>query len=218
MKSPLGILAACLVTALALPACVAEEGSEPVVEETSDELRSAALDAAFMKKYPQPAGMPKPWDQPDSTGWFDERGKCGPTAVANLLKLYKINVSPQEADTDGVNWIVGTRGTQIRDYLEDYHPQLGCKIEHPTDGPAFLRSKLASGQPVLVWYNTSGFMQSHWVTAVGTVGSGANELVIVMSWGRYYSIPMAKLDEAWSNVYGLRRPSIVCNQSTGLMR
>lgn len=42
---------------------------------------------------------------------------------------------------------------------------------------------------MLVWYNTAGTFTSHWVTAVGTVGSGADERVIVMSWGALLQHP-----------------------------
>jgi hypothetical protein len=55
------------------------------------------------------------------------------------------------------------------------------------------------------------------VVAVGVIGSGAGERVVVMSWGRYYSITMDKLDAAWRNVDGIRRPSIVCAKKTTLM-
>ena len=55
------------------------------------------------------------------------------------------------------------------------------------------------------------------MVAVGVIGSGAGERVVVMSWGRYYSIAMDKLDAAWRNVYWIRRPSIVCAKKTTLM-
>lgn len=210
------------ITLLGLLGASGCAGAEDVEDETSaesaDELRSAPLATSDMRRVAQPAGMPKPWDQPDSTGVFDERGKCGPTAVANTLRLYWIDVSPQEADRAGVHWVVGTMGRQIERYLDEHHPELGCSLEHPQDGAAFLRKKLAAGHPVMVWFNTSGSWSSHWVTAVGVVGKGADEDVIVMSWGRYYAIKMTKLVSAWRNVYGIRNPAVVCDERTQLLR
>ncbi|MDF2691890.1 MAG: hypothetical protein K0S65_273 [Labilithrix sp.] len=204
--------------ALTATACAAEtEDDETSVEATADELQSAPLADKDMRPIATPAGMPKPWNQPDSTGWFDEKGRCGPTALANLLRLYWIDLSPEKAYESGVRWVIGTMGKQIIDYLDEHEPELGCTLEHPKDGAAFLRSEIAGGHPVLVWYNTQGQLSSHWVTAVGTRGKGVAEEVIVMSWGRYYSIPMTKLVAAWRNVYGIRNPSIVCDDRTVLM-
>lgn len=202
-----------------LTACATEVDDEAPAEATADELQSSPLPDGEMKAIPTPAGMPKPWDQPDSTGWFDERGKCGPTAVANVLKLYGINVSPDEADRDGVHWIVGSRGINVEGYFDAKFPNLHCSLEHPEDGPAFLRSQIKSGHPVMVWFNTGGsFLSSHWVTAVGLQGTGASERVVVMSWGRYYTISMSKLDAAWRNVYLIRRPSVVCTPKSTFVR
>jgi hypothetical protein len=196
-----------------------ETETEPDPEATADQLQSSPLADSDMKKIPKPAGMPEPWDQPDSTGWLEEKGKCGPTAVANTLRLYGINnVSPKQADQDGVNWIIGSRGINIEHYFQEKHARLGCKLEHPENGPAFLRAKVAEGRPVMVWYNTAGsLLSSHWVTVVGTRGTGASELAVVMSWGDYYTIPMAKLDAAWRNVYWIRRPSVVCNAKSSFL-
>lgn len=217
-KKILGITIAVLGL-LAVAGCGApEDDEEEAADAAADELRSAPLSSGDMRRVAQPAGMPKPWDQPDSTGWFDERGKCGPTAVANTLRLYWIDVSPEEADRAGVHWAIGTMGRQIVRYLDDHHPELGCSLEHPQDGAAFLRKELAGGHPVMVWFNTEGGLSSHWVTAVGVVGKGAEEDVIVMSWGRYYAIRMSKLVTAWRNVYGIRNPAVVCDERTQLLR
>ena len=209
-----------LVALLSLGAC---GGADDVQQEesgaTADELQSPPLAESDMKRIKAPAGMPAPWAQPDSTGVFDERGKCGPTAVANALKLYGItNVTPAKADADGVHWWIGSRGINIEAYLHDKQPQLGCTLEHPEEGPEFLRAHVDAGHPVMVWFNMSGgFLGSHWVTVVGHRGTGAAEVAIVMSWGAYYTIPMSKLDAAWRNVYAIRRPSVVCNARTNLI-
>jgi hypothetical protein len=203
------------IASLALAACAAED-EEPTADATEDALQSAPLSSRDMVRIAQPAGMPKPYEQPDSTGLFDERGKCGPTAVANMMRLYWVDLTPQQADARGVHWVIGTMGRQIESYLQREQPELGCTLEHPTNGAAFLRSKLKTGNPVLVWFNTEN-LGSHWVTAVGVRGTGAAESVVVMSWGRYYAIGMAKLTEAWRNVYGITNPAVVCESSTVLM-
>ena len=214
----IGCIAMVTVGLLGASGCADAEDVDDETSETADELRSEPLGMSDMRRIAQPAGMPKPWDQPDSTGWFDERGKCGPTAVANTLRLYWIDVSPEEADRAGVHWAIGTMGRQIERYLVNHHPELGCSLEHPRDGAAFLRSEIAAGHPVMVWFNTEGGWSSHWVTAVGVVGKGADEDVIVMSWGRYYAIKMTKLVSAWRNVYGIRHPAVVCDARTQLLR
>lgn len=41
-----------------------------------------------------PSGAPRPFEQPESDGWFGEKGRCGPTAIANLLMLSGIRSAP----------------------------------------------------------------------------------------------------------------------------
>lgn len=208
-----------VIAALAMTACGVPADDEPSAELTEDaiEIQSSPLANGDMKRIAQPAGMPKPYEQPDSTGLFEERGKCGSTAVANMLMLYWVDVSPQQADRGGVHWLIGTMGRQIESYLRNEQTELGCTLQHPRDGAVFLRSQLSTGHPVMVWFNTEG-LGSHWVTAVGTRGTGDAEVVIVMSWGSYYSIPMKKLVGAWRNVYGIHNPAVVCAEKTVLAR
>lgn len=209
------VLAAIGATACGVETEASDDGD--TYDQTTDALQSSPLASNMMTRIATPAGMPTPWDQPDSGGWFDERGKCGPTAVANALKLYGIDVSPAQADADGVNWLIGSRGINVESYMKRKHPRLGCTLEHPVDNGAFLRTELDAGHPVMLWFNTEGGFSSHWVTAVGHRGRGAAEVAIVMSWGRYYSIPMDKLLAAWRNVYGIRSPSVVCDAKTSLI-
>ena len=217
-KKLLGLgLAACVTISCAAPS---DDDDAPTIEETNEDyslLQSAPLAETEMKPIATPKGMPKPYEQPDSTGWFKEQGKCGSTAVANALLLYRISVTPQQADAAGVHWLVGTMGTQIENYLVERHPELGCSLEHPANGPGFLRAEIDSGHPVMVWFNMPD-NDSHWVVAVGHTGSGAKEQVIVMSWGRYYAIPMIRLAAAWKSVYGIRNPAVVCADRTTLLR
>lgn len=222
LKALVGLVMATLV-ATSVAACAAPEDIEAdegsAGESTDDalKLQSAPLADSDMKRVATPAGMPKPYDQPDSTGLFDERGKCGPTAVANTLRLYWIDVTPQQADAGGVHWVIGTMGRQIESYLKRNFPELGCSLQHPKDGASFLRTQLDGGHPVMVWFNTEG-LSSHWVTAVGHKGTGDAEVVIVMSWGRYYAISMKKLVAAWDNVYGIHNPAVACTDKTTLLR
>jgi hypothetical protein len=213
-KRALGCVSLALACTL-VSACAAETTDD--ADSSEADLQSSPLGDSDLVPYPHPGGMPNVWAQPDSSGFFEEGGKCGPTAVANLLRLYKIERSPTTLDAEGVHWVVGTRGITIRDWLDAHAPSLGCTLEHPTDGPSFLHDHLAAGHPVLVWFNMQGGLASHWVTAVGIVASNTGPRVVVMSWGRYYSIDLAKLDAAWRNVYLIRRPSIVCAAKTKLL-
>lgn len=200
--------------ALALTACATEEESDEEFETTNDELRSQPLNDTDMVAIATPKDMPTPWKQPESEGRFDQRGKCGPTALANELRLFGIEKSPEDLDDDGVHFAIGTLQWQIEGWLKKNHPELGCKISYPWDGANALRKQLDAGHPVMVWFNTDGGFSSHWVTAVGHRGSGADEKVIVMSWGRYYEIPMKKLDDASKWVYGMRHPTVICAETT----
>ncbi|MBX3228415.1 MAG: C39 family peptidase [Labilithrix sp.] len=205
--------------AFALVGCATEVPDEDVddgesVGTTDDELRSSPLDDKDMVEIPKPEGMPDAWKQPKSTGRFEQGGKCGPTALANMLRLHDIELSPEEADKAGVRWVVGTLQWQIDSYLKRNHRELGCRTSYPWNGAKALRNEIAAGRPVMVWYNTDGALTSHWVVAVGIRGSGSNEKVIVMSWGKYYEIPMKKLDDASKWVYGLRHPTVICSATT----
>lgn len=224
MRFPWHTLLACSLTAFAVTACGAdaEDEDDNVVsgeEATSDEeLRSSGFGNRDMIRIATPAGLPEAWDQPDTTGIFKQNGKCGPTAVANILRLYGIEVSPKEAEAKGVKWLIGSTIREVGGYFDKHQPALGCESEYPKDGAAFLRENLAAGRPVMVWYNIEGtFLGSHWVTAVGTRQSNGEEQVVVMSWGNYYAIPMDTFVEAWRLVYGLRHPAVVCDRTTKLM-
>lgn len=204
------------VACLAALACAAPreddalDDEQPIIVEGGDELSSShGLRSAEMTRVATPAGLPKVWSQPDSDGWFDERGKCGPTAVANTLRLYGKEVSPDAAYEAGVRWVVGSRPVDLASYLRRTQPQLQCRVTFPPDGPAFVRAAIRSGRPVMAWFRTEG-LTSHWVTVAGLRGSGATEEVVVMSWGRYYRVPMARFAEAWQSVYGFHNPSVTC--------
>jgi hypothetical protein len=203
------------IVAFAVAGCAAEsDETEEETAQTADELSSSHLDRTDMKEMETPKGMPTPWPQPDSTGRFDEKGKCGPTAVANTLKLYGIDdVTPKEADKAGVHWWIGTRPRDIEQYLDREHAQLRCNIENPKDGRRFLHEQLDGGHSVMVLFSTKGF-ESHWVPIVGYRGTGSSEELIVMSWGRYFSIATNRFVDSWKRVYGMRNPSVVCEAKT----
>ena len=191
-----------------------EEDDSTIAADEASALTSPPLGESDMVPIGKPAGMPDVWGQPDAEGFLDARGKCGPTAVANVLRLYGIEVSPPEADRDGAHWYVGARDVDLLDYMQGHHAQLGCGIEHPANGGRFLRDSLATGRPVMIVFMFGNGLQSHWVAAVGRRGKGADEKIIVMSWGQYYTIPMAKLLASWRNVYGTRNTTVVCDATT----
>ena len=110
------------------PARPSRQRRGAVGESTGEDLRSAPLDDSDMVLIPQPPGMPRGWDQPNSTGVFQEHGKCGPTALANELLLYGISETPDELFDEGVQFAVGTLPFEIEDWLAANDPQLGCKI------------------------------------------------------------------------------------------
>jgi hypothetical protein len=201
--------------ALVVNGCSAEDGTQAT---SDDEIVSSPLAVSAMAPIATPSGMPEAWAQPDSTGVFNQRGKCGAAAVANALRLYGIEVSPEQADRDGVHFVIGSLARNLHTYLDDHHPQLRCEVDHPLDGAGYLREKLDGGHPVMLWFNTEGgFQQSHWAVAVGHRGAGADEKVIVMSWGAYYEIGMDRLEHAWRFVLGLPHPAVVCEATTSLI-
>lgn len=208
-----------VITATTLLACASDtpEADDNAATSTDEDLRSAPLGDSDMVPIATPGGMPKPWDQPDSTGYFEEHGKCGPTALANELLLYGISKTPETLYDQGVQFVVGTLPWEIEGWIQKYDQQLGCSIQYPADGSAEIRQQVDSGHPVMVWFNTEGGWSSHWVTVVGHHGTGANEFAVVMSWGRYYKIAMSKLDDASKWVYGLRHPRVECTTSTKLV-
>lgn len=204
-----------LVGLLVAGCAVAEEdeGTSGDAIGTSEDATTAAakgLKSSEMKAIATPRGLPRAWPQPDSDGWFDERGKCGPTAVANLLRLYgKDGISPDAAYDAGVRWWVGSRPVDLGGYLDRKHAGLGCRITFAPDGPALLRAATATERPVLAWFRTEG-LSSHWVAVADVRGAGPTEEVVLLSWGRYYAVPMTRFAEAWDSVYGFRNPAIVC--------
>ncbi len=201
--------------ALVVGGCAVADEDEASVGASDHAMTSAAkgLQASEMRVIAPPRGLPRAWPQPDSDGWFDERGKCGPTAVANLLRLYgKDGVSPDAAYDAGVRWWVGSRPPDLGGYLDRKHRDLGCRITFAPDGPALLRAAVATDRPVLAWFRTEG-LSSHWVAVAGVRGpaSSPTEEVVLLSWGRYYAVPMTRFAEAWDSVYGFRNPAIVCS-------
>lgn len=217
MRKLLVLLAVSTATMVACASEPDDDAKDDAATSTDEDLRSAPLGDSDMVAITTPGGMPKPWDQPDSTGYFEEHGKCGPTALANELLLYGISKTPESLYDAGVQFVVGTLPWEIENWVKKNDQQLGCQIVYPEDGSAELRAQVDSGHPVMVWFNTEGGWSSHWVTVVGHHGTGAGEFAVVMSWGRYYKIPMSKLDDASKWVYGLRHPRIECAQKTGLV-
>ncbi len=169
---------------------------------------SASLDIA---RIATPAGLPKkPWNQPDSRGWFGEKGMCGPTSASNLLLMYGTLVSPQTAYEGGVHSAVGTLPNRQEIYLDRDFPALACDYDH-AESTAFLRESVVAGRPVNIMIGMGG-TSAHWVTVVGArFDTRSNEWkYIVMTWGRYGEIGEAKLVPNWGSGYAGHNPYVRC--------
>ncbi len=169
---------------------------------------SASLDIA---RIAGPVGLPKkPWNQPDSRGWFGEKGMCGPTSAANLLLMYGTLVSPQQAYEGGVHSAVGTLPNRQEIYLDRDFPNLACDYDH-AESTAFLRESVVAGRPVNIMIGMGG-TSAHWVTVVGARFDARSSewKYIVMTWGRYGEIGEAKLAPNWASGYAGRNPYVRC--------
>ncbi len=87
-------------------------------------LQSAPIANGDMKKVARPAGMPIPYQQPDSTGWFDEKEQVRPDRRGQhaAASIGSGGRHAEQADRDGAHWIVGTMGRQIESYMDKFHP------------------------------------------------------------------------------------------------
>lgn len=192
----------------------ADEGDEPnedpsAAVDTGEDALSASLSIAYATP---PAGLPRhPWSQPDSKGWFGEKGMCGPTSAANLLLLYKKIRSPEQAYEAGVHSLIGTLPGKQLSYFENEFPELGCDYIH-ADSTQFLRDSVSINRPVNIMIGMGG-TTSHWVTVVGArFDKPSNEWkYTVMTWGRYGEIGESKLAPNWATGYAGHNPAIRCD-------
>jgi hypothetical protein len=190
---------------------VACGGSDAASDENGDSGEADISAALGIARIAAPAGLPKkPWNQPDSRGWFGEKGMCGPTSTANLLLMYGTLVSPQVAYEAGDHSAIGTLPNRQELYLDASFPDLACDYDH-AESTAFLRDSVAAGRPVNIMIGMGG-TSAHWITVVGArFDVPSNEWkYIVMTWGRYGEIGDAKLRPNWATGYAGQNPYVRC--------
>lgn len=182
-------------------------GSTPEEDVGTAEGASSLRDANFVAR-PAPAGLPKPWQQPESRGVAGAQGMCGPTAIANQLLLHGFHYSPEAVyDTGGIS-PVGTTPAAMAGYFAEVFPDLDCDAENPNDGIDYLRTQLGVRRPVNVLLEMKG-LEAHWVVVVG-MSSGMSPTITVMSWGKYYDLAWSVFEDAWSRGWGGHHPAITC--------
>jgi len=201
-----------LIAGLVATGCAVEPDDEESDEEVQSSTEQAfSLVSADYKRIPTPAGMPKPWSQPDSRGVLDAQGMCGPTSVSNLLSFYGTKISPEGVYNGGGISPIGTTGGRMEGYLDEKFPQLACDFGNANVfGPlTFLRNQLKIGRPVNVMVGMSGG-GAHWVTVVGVTGTDEAPKVRVISWGSYREIEWRKFRDSWDLNYGGVFPYVSC--------
>jgi hypothetical protein len=152
------------------------------------------------------------WPQPPDEGWFGQYGYCGPTAVANLLRLHGIEKSPRTAIDQGCWSFIGTSpGVMVR-YLQREHPSLDCDHRvvpgnaNPLD---VLRVLLDADHPPIILFGNGG-LKSHWVVVTGVSVDKRGTWVEYMSEGDFVASRWTDLQPRWESVYGFRYPLIAC--------
>lgn len=196
---------------LCLPACMTGPEEQPEEMGSTESAYSGPIpDMVSISAPPDAVGS---WHQPDSEGTFDQYGYCGATAAANLLRWYDKEVSPQTAIDDGCWSWIGTTASDLGEYFEENHSELGCSyktLDFYADSLATLRDSLSAGKPVIIQFMT-GSLNAHWVTAIGVQGAGADPKIVVMSWGGFYTLQWSKLQDAWRRAWGGYYPYIICD-------
>jgi hypothetical protein len=199
--------------------CASTEEEEAVGEDVGEANEAYTGRVAEMKRigrsYP---GAPASWAQPDSDGTFDEKGYCGATAAANLLRWYQKDVSPDQAIADGCWSVIGTRPATLARYLQKHHASLGCalhKMDRDADALAGVRASLRAGKPLVVLFMT-GYLNAHWVTIMAVEGRGPDPNLVVMSWAGFYRIKWSEFQAPWRAAYSGPYPHIQCSARSPL--
>jgi hypothetical protein len=200
-----GLILGAFGLSVAASGCAADAGDpasdNPAdqVDDTSADQQDLTLESADFKTIARPAGLPKVWNQPDSRGWFGEKGMCGPTSVANALNLYGIVKSPTVIYNEGVHSLIGTLPGAMISYLDKNYAQLKCDYQRAAQPEAFLLGQLRAKRPVNILIAMAG-LQAHWVTVVGArkVAGEPNYRFIVMTWGSYREVKGEILLRHWN--------------------
>lgn len=202
-----------LLVLLASTACAVPE---PDTEEAEGSSESALGGTAGNIPYEAvPRSFPvQVWPQPPAEGIFGQNGYCGATAVANLLRLYRIEKSPRTAVDEGCWSLIGTTVSDMVAYLDDKHGDLGCSRRYVGAGRSaldVLREHLRSNRPTIVLFK-DGRIVSHYVVVVGVTRDGSDPWVEYMDSGSYYRSRWSDLEPRWSSVYGMGYPMIACDR------
>lgn len=148
---------------------------------------------------------PDPWEQPGGT-LLD--GKCGLTAVSNMLRLYGKEVSPKSIDKSTYrSWGPGLRRDKFAEDMNRLSKSKSFESRAIKKGDALgtLRGHLDAGRPVAIMYMT-GRVSAHWVVVCKVEADGS---LIVQSWGRYYRVAWSEIQGPWRRGYGGDYPHVV---------
>jgi hypothetical protein len=161
--NPFSLVLAAGLTALV--GCADEQATlDEQAETVSDNMEIESKDFV---RIATPRGMPRAWVQPPSKGWLGERGMCGPTALANTLRLFGIEKSPETVYQEGGHSIVGTTPHKMEAFMSEHHEALRCDSARIDDGKALLLSALRNKHVVNILLSGLDGFGMHWVTVVG---------------------------------------------------
>ncbi|MBL8871499.1 MAG: hypothetical protein JNK90_17115 [Planctomycetaceae bacterium] len=173
----------------------------------------------------KPKGFPDAWDHPQDTSLLD--GKCGLTAVSNLLRLYGIEVDPKDIDQAKYrSWGPGLRRDKFAEDMNVLAEGKGFEskcIEEGVDALGVVESYLADGKPFAIMYMTnkkSPSVEAHWVVVVAILPSEEpkNPKLIVQSWGEYHEVEWNEIAGSWKRGYGGDYPHVVGDSSSPYLK
>lgn len=177
----------------------------------------AKSDDVKLTQVAKPSGLPDAWKHPDDTSLLD--GKCGLTAVSNLLRLYKIEVDPASIDESRFrSWGPGLRRDKFAEDMNELAKELEFEsrnLEDDTDALSRLERYIAEGKPVAIMYMTNKeapSVEAHWIVVVAirrTSDQPRNPKLVVQSWGKYHEVEWNEISGAWKRGYGGSYPHVV---------
>ncbi|NJL99049.1 MAG: hypothetical protein HC924_09655 [Synechococcaceae cyanobacterium SM2_3_2] len=166
-----------------------------------------------LTRIPKPqANWPDTWDQPCGT-LMD--GKCGLTAVANMLRWYGAEISPKSLDKRRYrSWGPGLRRDKFAEDMNQLWPGSGFQSRDIPNGYCplrILRGHINAGRPVAINYMTNS-LAAHWVVVVQVSDEEDNPLLVVQSGGGYHQTRWLDIQDAWRRGWGGEYPHVVGSQ------
>ena len=165
---------------------------------------------------PDPS-LPDVWDQPDGTKMD---GKCGITAVSNMLRFYGIKKDPKDIDKPEYrSWGPGLRRDKLAEDLESLSDKgFSSKNIEDDDPLEVLRGHIRSGKPVAIQYMThyETSTEAHWVVVVD-ISDGEDPYLTVQSGGRYQKVRWSDIKDPWRRGYGGPYPYVVGNDPSEIL-